>query len=311
MASIRKRLEQRQKLYAQIRQFFAERAVLEVQTPVLSRFGTTDPAIESFSVHFQDQQRWLRTSPEFCMKRLLAMGCGSIFELGPVFRVDEQSARHSAEFTMLEWYRVGLDELGLRVEVEQLLQELAMSFGRVLPKAVTLSFRSLFEKYAGLDPFDASDQSLRASLDSFGMVSALERDQLLDAIRALVIEPKLRGLLLWVTDFPPSQAALAKLKAGTPPTAARFELYLDGIELANGYQELTEAAEQRRRFTHDLAIRRARKQPMVAFDSELIRALASGMPECSGIALGADRLLMWLVQAAHIDEVLSLSFTQA
>lgn len=309
-------LRARQRLNQVIRGFFAARDVLEVETPILSMAGTTDPAIESFVADYRfaadPGPRWLRTSPEFFHKRLLAAGSGAIYELGKVFRNGELSPRHNPEFTLLEWYRPGFDEVALRTEIVALLEACAEAFDRTLPVIETLSFVQLFERHTGLDPLRASDASIAQRTAPLGVVGDLDRDARLDLLRSLVIEPALDPAgAVFVTDFPASQAALARLKPGDPPTAARFELYLGRLELANGYHELADAAEQRRRFTVDARLRQQRGQPAVAADEHFLAALAAGMPDCSGVALGVDRLLCWLLGAPDLKAVLPFPFPLA
>lgn len=309
-------LHARQRLNQCIRAFFAARDVLEVETPILSMAGTTDPSIESFVTQYQyaadPGPRWLRTSPEFFHKRLLAAGSGAIYELGKVFRNGELGPRHNPEFTMLEWYRPGFDESTLRAEIIDLLHSCAAAFDRKLPPVESLSFAQLFQRHADLDPFLASTEQLVARAASLGAVGDLDRDAALDLLRSLVIEPALDPeSALFVTDFPPSQAALARLKPGHPPTAARFELYLGRLELANGYHELTDADEQRRRFAVDAQVRHQRAQPAVAIDEHFLAALAAGLPDCSGVALGVDRLLCWLLGVVALDTALPFAFPVA
>lgn len=309
-------LRARQRLNHCIRTFFAERAVLEVETPILSVAGTTDPSIESFVTHYQfaagPGPRWLRTSPEFFHKRLLAAGSGAIYELGKVFRNGELGPRHNPEFTLLEWYRPDFDESALRAEIIDLLHSCAAAFGRELPAVESLSFAQLFQRHAGIDPFLASVKQLRARCADLGAVGELDRDACLDLLRSLVIEPALDPAgAVFVTDFPPSQAALARLKSGNPQTAARFELYLGRLELANGYHELADAREQRRRFANDVEVRGQRRQPAVAIDEHFLAALSAGLPDCSGVALGVDRLLCWLLGVATLDGALPFPFPVA
>lgn len=309
-------LRARQLLNCCIRSFFAGRGVLEVETPILSVAGTTDPAIESFVTDYgfaaDPGPRWLRTSPEFFHKRLLSAGSGPIYELGKVFRNGEYGPRHNPEFTLLEWYRPGFGEVELRAEVVDLLEACAAAFDRVLPAIETLSFRELFQRHAGFDPFTVSGVELAQRVATLGFVGELDHDAALDLLRSLVIEPALdpRGAV-FVTDFPVAQAALARIKAGSPPTAARFELYLGRFELANGYHELADADEQARRFAADATTRVARGQPVVQPDQAFLRALASGLPDCSGVALGVDRLLLWLTGSVSLSEVLSFDFGRA
>lgn len=316
--TLRERLGQRARLLAEVRRFFAERDVLEVTTPVLSQAGNSDPNIDSFVTRYHGPQRggpparWLRTSPEFFHKRLLAAGSGDVFEIASVFRDGECGPRHNPEFSLLEWYRIGFDHHRLMDEVEALVRGVALAFGRKLDGCERLSFQDCYRRYSGLDPLTAPLAVLDAALARFSInLDGLRRDDRLDLIRTHVIEPQLApGQILFVHDFPASQAALAQISARDPRVAERFELYLGQVEVANGYHELGDADEQRRRFEHDLALRRSRNSSEPALDERLLQALPQ-MPDCAGVALGIERLHQWLVGAAHIDEVLAFPFAQA
>jgi len=310
--NIQSLLGTRAKLFRSLRDFFADKGVLEVATPILARSGTTDPAIESFRTESTPDQAgtWLRTSPEFFHKRLLAAGSGPIYELGPVFRSGELGARHNPEFTMLEWYRPGFDEAKLIAEVLELVAQVARALGANLPPVMRMSYRELYQRYAELDPFTCKLAALNARCAQLGCMGELEFDEALDLIRSLEIEPQLRGLFLVLTDFPPAQAALAQIKDGSPPTAARFELYLDGLELANGYHELTDPIEQARRFQADLQLRSMRGKVHVPPDQHFLAALKEGLPDCSGVAMGVDRLLLALTGKTRLAEVLPFPFEQ-
>lgn len=316
---MRPRLEARARLLAAIRRFFAARGVLEVQTPILSAAGTTDPNIESFRTEFHGPEaagaprRWLRTSPEFFHKRLLAAGSGPIYELGQVFRDGEFGRHHNPEFTLLEWYRPGFDLDALMDEVRALVEDLARSFDRRPPYWRRMSYAELYAEYAGIDVWQASDAELRDRLGRHAPLGdGLERDDWLDLIRTLLIEPRLDPDLAVLLDrFPASQAALARIDPGPPATAARFELYLGRLEIANGYHELTSAAEQRGRFRADAARRRRRGQVDVPADGRFLAALEQGLPDCCGVAVGVDRLLLWLIGAERLADVLEFPFDQA
>jgi lysyl-tRNA synthetase class 2 len=315
---MREQLLLRARLNHCVRDFFAARDVLEVETPILSVAGTTDPVIESFVTHYAygdqalDGPRWLRTSPEFFHKRLLAAGSGAIYELGRVFRNGELSARHNPEFSLLEWYRPGFGECELMAEVEALVGACATAFGRVLPVVERLSFAELFRRHAGLDPFVVSDSDLAHYVERLGLIGQLDRDAALDMLRTHVIEPALDPqAALFVTDFPVTQAALARIKLGDPPTAARFEMYLGRLELANGYHELSNSMEQRTRFAADVRRRYELGQPVVGVDQHFLAALDAGLPDCSGVALGVDRLLMWLLGSSRIEDVLAFGFARS
>jgi lysyl-tRNA synthetase class 2 len=304
----------RARLYALVRAFFADRNVLEVETPILSHAGNTDRNIQSFSTRFAGRSdAWLRTSPEFALKRLLAAGVGDCYELGRVFRDGEAGRRHNPEFTMLEWYRVGWDHRALIDEVAGLLQAaLALVDRRVAVEK--LSYRELFVARAGVDPFEATTAQLHDALADFGVCTdGLSRDDWLNLILTQRIEPALDpDTLTFVYDFPPSQAALARIRyESRPAVAERFEAYLGSIELANGYHELTDAAEQQQRFLADQLARAERGDRVPPLDTRLIDALAHGLPACAGVALGVERLLMALLRTREIADVLAFPFDRA
>ncbi|MBD3609465.1 MAG: EF-P lysine aminoacylase GenX [Gammaproteobacteria bacterium] len=308
-------LQLRADILAQIREFFAHRSVLEVETPILSHSGTTDPHIESFRTA-EEETRYLHTSPEFAMKRLLAAGSGSIYQICKVFRQEEEGARHNPEFTMLEWYRPEMDMEGLINEVDELVRLLLQAH---LPLANTrrFSYIEAFAQFVGVHPLKAEVSQLAAAALQHDIHIEMssdesERDNWLDLLMALVVEPALpRGGPVFIYNYPASQASLAKLDQTDPRLARRFELYLDGLELANGFDELTDADEQARRFAHDRQTRKKNGQPDVPVDHHLIAALEHGMPTCSGVALGLDRLLMLALKAKHIDEALAFSSERA
>ncbi|WP_240125185.1 EF-P lysine aminoacylase EpmA [Thermomonas alba] len=300
------------------REFFHARGVLEVETPVLSRAGNTEPNIASFALEFcgrtdgAPRTRWLRTSPEFALKRLLAAGIGDCYELGRVFRDGEAGGRHNPEFTMLEWYRVGWDHLRLLDETVALVREALALVGRTATLRVT-TFRDLYRDRLGLDPFTADAGELHAALGDVVIDPAgLNRDDWLDLLMTHRLQPAFDAdTLLAVHDWPASQAALARIREGDPPVAERFELYLGSLELANGYHELLDAGEQRARFERDGRVRAARGLPAVPMDQALLAALANGLPECAGVALGVDRLLMALLRTDRIADVLAFDFARA
>jgi lysyl-tRNA synthetase class 2 len=311
-------LRLRARLNAAIRAFFAERGVLEVETPVLSRAGNTDPNIASFDLEFSGRtdgaprSRWLRTSPEFPLKRLLAAGVGDCYELGRVFRDGEAGGRHNPEFTMLEWYRVGFDHRQLMEETAQLVQDALALVGRTAI-FVTTSYRALYRDRLGLDPMEADEATLRAVLGDVVIdPEGLVRDDWLDLLMTHRLQPAFPAdQLLAVYDYPASQSALARIREGTPPAAERFELYLGPLELANGYHELRDATEQRARFERDVAVRRERGRPAPPIDEALLAALRHGLPACAGVALGVDRLLMAMSGTDRIADVLAFDFTRA
>jgi len=303
---------------ALFRLYFAERDVLEVETPILSEAGNTEPNIESFTTTFTGHSdagartRWMRTSPEYPLKRLLAAGVGDCYELGRVFRNGEAGGRHNPEFTMLEWYRVGWDHLQLIDETVELVQR-ALALIRRQAEVVSLTYRELFLQGLSLDPFTASDQELQAPL-STQLIDGrgLTRDDWLDLLITHLLQPGFPvDRITVVRDWPASQSALARIRPGDPPLAERFELYLGHHELANGYHELTDAHEQRQRFHRDLAVREARIVSLPPLDERMLSALSGGMPACAGVALGVDRLLMAMLDTEQIADVLAFAFNEA
>lgn len=313
-------LHLRAELLGRIRAFFAARAVLEVDTPALSRAAVTDPALASFAVDWHGPQPgrlWLQTSPEFAMKRLLAAGSGPIWQLAKVFRDGEAGRRHNPEFSLLEWYRPGFDHHALMGEVAALAVCLLADR---LPLAETerIPYRTAFLRHAGVDPFTADVPMLRAACSRLGVspppgMPATDIDPWLDLLLTHCVEPQLgRGRLCFLYDYPPSQAALARIRRDeSPPVGSRFELYLGGVELANGFHELGEATEQRARFDADNRARHVAGLTPMPVDAALLAALASGLPDCAGVALGFDRLLMLALGAASLDAVLAFPFDRA
>jgi len=300
-------VESRAELLAAIRAWFARRNVLEVETPVLSRFGNTDPNIRSL-VTESTSKRYLRTSPEYAMKRLLAAGFGDIYELGRVFRAGEKGRFHNPEFTMLEWYRRGLSYLELADEVVELIRHCGNGQFDGWP-AQRVSYRDAFLAHTGLDPAFCTESDLSQAAQERGIhAGPLAQQEWLDLLLNQVVEPNLPGETITIIhDFLPEQAALARIRPGDPPLAERFEVYLGQLELANGYQELTDGAEQLRRFDREATLRKARGEEAAPLDAGLIEALRHGLPECSGVALGVDRLLMSILKLDHIDAVLAFS----
>ena len=303
---------------ALFRLYFAERDVLEVETPILSEAGNTEPNIESFTTHFTghvdagSRLRWMRTSPEFALKRLLAAGVGDCYELGRVFRNGEAGGRHNPEFTMLEWYRLGWNETMLIDETVGLVRQALVLVGREA-SVLSLTYRELFLQGLGLDPFEASDAALQEALSGQRVeAQGLTRDDWLDLLITHRLQPAFPDdRITVVRDWPATQCALARVRPGDPPLAERFELYLGQHELANGYHELTDAEEQARRFQHDLAVRERRILSLPPMDHRLIDALRDGLPACAGVALGVDRLLMALMRTDLISDVLAYDFPRA
>ena len=313
-------LRLRARLNAIAREFFAQRSVLEVETPVLSRGGNSEPNIASFSLEFSGRTdgaprtRWLRTSPEYPMKRLLAAGLGDCYEVGRVFRDGEAGGRHNPEFTMLEWYRVGWDHLRLIEETAELANAALALVGRSASLRV-VRYRDLYRDAFGIDPFAAGAEELRGALGDVRIdPEGLGRDDWLDLLMTHRLQPGFAGNeLLAVVDWPASQCALARLRddGDGHPVAERFELYLGQVELANGYHELVDANEQRARFARDMERRRARGDAEPPLDEAFLAALDAGLPDCAGVALGMDRLLMAMLGTPRIADVLAFDFAHA
>ncbi|MBE0488313.1 MAG: EF-P lysine aminoacylase GenX [Halomonas sp.] len=311
-------LRERARLLADVRAFFAQREVLEVETPVLGHGGSTDLHLASLSAEATTpagrERLWLQTSPEFAMKRLLAAGSGPIFQLAHCFRDGEVGRRHNLEFTMLEWYRPGLSLDGLIEEtVELVCRVLGRELGDEAGPLRRHRYRELFREHLAIDPFTTPLAELRRLAGERGGLSmaGAPRDDCLDLLMSLAIEPHLgREGIEVVVDYPASQAALARRHRDPEDgewVASRFELYLEGLELANGYDELTDAAEQAARFAEDNAARRAAGLPEVDIDARLLAALAQGMPEGSGVALGIDRLIQLSLGKSSVAEVMAFA----
>lgn len=296
-------------MLARIRAFFAARGVLEVDTPALSPAAPTDPALESIAADVArlGGARYLHTSPEFAMKRLLADGIGDIYQVCRVFRDGEIGRWHQPEFTMLEWYRLGFDDVRLMDEVEALVRDAASGDASGWP-ARRITYREAFEDALGVDPLErADDVDARLRERGIDVPPGLDTDGVLDLAFAAVVMPALpRKTWIFIHDYPASQAALARLKPGTP-VAARFELFAEGIELANGWAELTDPVEQRRRFDADQAVRRRRGLPLRPIDDAFLAALERGLPECAGVALGFDRLVAVAAGLPTISATLALA----
>jgi lysyl-tRNA synthetase class 2 len=311
-------LHQRAELYQAIRSFFVEKGVLEVDTPLLSSSASCDANLDSFSTllakgSLVEQQYYLQTSPEFSMKRLLASGSGSIFQIAKSFRQGESGRFHNPEFTLLEWYRVGFSMSEL---IEEVVELLMLSFNENLAFR-TVSYAQLFEQMTGLNPHNASLEELFTYAEKQGNPEASHicGDSLangLDYVFSQYIQPKLKkGLIYIVTDYPACMAMLAKLSDEIPQTAKRFEVYFNNVELANGYEELTDASIQKQRFHEDLAEREKLGLERVPMDENLIAALEAGMPCCAGVALGLDRLLMLMTGSSSINDVLTFPINRA
>lgn len=303
-------IKARANLYNQIRSFFSKKTVLEIETPLLSLSTIPDPNIHSLTTTLFDQQYYLQTSPEFAMKRLLAAGSGDIFQICKAFRNDEVGSQHNPEFTLLEWYRLGFDHHQLMAEIDELLQVILKT-----SPANYITYQQLFIKYLDIDPLRANEKSLKGHIKAlninFDNLEALDKDNCLHLLMSHSIEPLLKELKepLFVYDFPLSQGALAKQSITNPLVAERFEVYVKGVELANGFHELTDAKEQRARFIADNKKRQQENLPVIPLDENFLKALES-LPACAGVALGLDRLLMLLLKEDDIRNLLSFPMVQ-
>ena len=290
----------RARLYAGVREFFKSRDVLEVQTPAIHPTTVTDPHIDSVKVACNGQSQFLHTSPEYAMKGLLAsLGC-DIYQLCRVFRDGESGRFHHTEFTMLEWYRLHWSYRDLMEEVDALVRHL-LSGSFPLQASRFIGFQEVFLQYCGLDPWSAGREDYRGACRQAGL--SLPARWSVDAYQALLLDHVIatrlpRDRLVFVYDFPPAQASLARIN--DRQRAERFELYAGGLELANGYQELVDASEQRRRFEADNRKREALGKEVLEPDPALIAALERGLPDCAGVAVGMDRLLML---ATGVDDI--------
>ena len=308
-------LRVRARIVAQIRAFFAGRKILEVETPLLASAPVTDLHLHALSCRYrgpgadEGRELYLQTSPEFAMKRLLAAGSGAVYQICKAVRNGETGSMHNPEFTILEWYRPGWNHTRLMDEVDELLQlVLGTSPGD------RLTYATVFKDHAKIDPFSAIDAELVSRVERLGVVEpgVLDRDDLLNLVLTHVVEPQLgRGRPAFVHDYPASQASLARIRPGDPPVAERFEVFSEGVELANGYHELTDPAEQRRRFEADNTARKAAGFPVVPIDERLLGAIEHGLPDCAGVALGVDRLVMLAAGARGISDVMAFPIDRA
>jgi len=312
-------LRRRASMLAELRAFFAERDVLEVETPLLCTETTLDLHLDSLGCEveapgFPNRRMYLQTSPELAMKRLLAAGSGSVFQVCKAFRGGERGRWHNTEFTILEWYRVGWDHVRLMREVVALIETLLAGSHR-LQEAVYASYAELMQRHAGLDPHDTPNRHLRRTLERCSSVQDacdLDRDDLLSRLFALKVEPTFSpDRVTIVFDYPASQAAMARIGTRDPRTAERFEAFVGPIELANGYGELTDPREQRQRLEHDLIKRRESGRPEPPMPCRFLAALANGLPRCAGVALGFDRLLGLDLGARRIDDLIAFPVERA
>lgn len=310
-------LLKRAAIMAEIRRFFADRCVLEVETPCMSQATVTDIHLFPFKTRFvgpghsQGLDLYLMTSPEYHMKRLLAAGCGPVFQLCRSFRNEEMGRHHNPEFTMLEWYRPHYDMYRLMNEVDDLLQQVLEC-----QPAESLSYQQAFLRHLEIDPLSADKTQLReaaARLDLSNIADTEEdRDTLLQLLFTMGVEPHIgKERPAFIYHFPASQAALAQISTEDHRVAERFEVYFKGIELANGFHELTDAREQRQRFEQDNRKRAARGLEQQPVDDNLLRALEAGLPDCSGVALGVDRLIMLALGAESLSEVIAFTVDRA
>ena len=317
-------LRRRADLIARVRDFFRGRDVLEVETPRLCASGVVDVHLEPLRVPGSapgGEDMFLMTSPEHSHKRLLAAGSGAIFEICRAFRGGERGPRHNPEFTLLEWYRPAWNHLQLMDEVEALILHVLAGTAAVAALRdgpfARVTYREAFERSLGLDPFMASDADLAAAavaaaVDVPDGMAGADRDAWLDLLLVTCVEPTLgNGSPTFLLDYPASQAALARLRPTDPPVAERFELYIDGVELANGYHELTDPGEQRSRFEAANEGRRRQGKAVLPIDERFLEALEVGLPACAGVAIGLDRVVMLATGASTIDEVIAFPFEQA
>ena len=307
-------LRRRAAALADTREFFRMRNVLEVETPAMVNAPVSDVNLGSVQalVPGRTAPLFLHTSPEYAMKRLIAAGIGDCYQICRVFRGNERGRQHNPEFTMVEWYRLGFS-------LEDLMRDVADLVRRLLKADLPLeflSYRDAVRQYAGLDPLEADDTQLRRAAQALGLGAAhadrAGRDELLDLIVGAQVGPALGAQsLTFVHGYPASQAALARLDPADGRLALRFELYYRGVELANGYHELVDGTEQRLRFAADQENRAARGLPYFKLDANLLAALEAGLPDCAGVALGFDRVLMLALGATSIDEVLAFPVERA
>jgi len=305
-------LRLRARLVALIREFFAERGVLEVETPSMAGAGVSDVHIASLATSCHaGGQLYLQTSPEFAMKRLLAAGSGPIYQVCRAFRDRESGRLHNPEFTLLEWYRPGFDH-------HQLIDELETLMNRLLgPAGPTrrLTYRDAFVEHGGVDAFEASTDALLARAVGSGLQltgeKLAERGMLLDFLFSHSVQPALGNGRVYVYDYPASQAELARVRASQPPVAERFELFVNGVEIANGYHELANADEQRERFAADGCARKRLGLDQMPVDERLLAALGHGLPDCAGVAVGLDRLIMIAAGETSIEAVMAFPVTRA
>ncbi len=312
-------LKRRAEIIATIREFFRLRHVIEVETPVLSQGTVTDPYLTSLTSTYllpgtkDPATLYLQTSPEYAMKRLLAAGSGAIYQISKAFRDDRLSTQHNPEFTLLEWYRPGFSHHDLMIEIDGLLRKILQC-----ESAQCFHYGELFQQYCAIDPYQTSVTELKNCAELHGLVihhaeTILDITTWLQLLMSELIEPHLgfNQRPAFVIDFPSAQAALARINPGPPPTAERFEVYWQGMELANGFHELLDPTEQRRRLMADNAYRIANDLSEIPLDERFLAALEHGLPACSGVALGIDRLMMAALGHKRIQDVMPFPVDRA
>ncbi len=308
-------LRERAHILQRIREFFVARNVLEVETPLLSHATVTDPFIQSMIVSVDTKEKkptyFLQTSPEYAMKRLLAAGSGDIYQITKAFRQDESGRFHNPEFTMLEWYRLEFDHHDLMNEMDALLQLILKT-----PPAEKKTYAEIFSAYLTINPHAATLAELMACAQKNNIICNAQeindRDTWLQLLMSHCIEPHLgKEQPCFIYDFPASQAALARIQATEPPVASRFEVYFRGIELANGFHELQHVAEQRKRFEKNVAARKQLGLNIIPIDEYFLAALTHGLPDCAGVAVGIDRLIMLATGSEQLAHVISFDFARA
>lgn len=300
----------RAQLLAEIRKFFADRCVLEVETPLLAPYTVTEPNIESFSVDYHDKTFFLQTSPEYAMKRLLAAGSGPIYQICKSFRQEEAGIHHNPEFSMLEWYRPGFTHLDL---IEECVELFSLLLKKQIENTRVHTYAELFINYLGFNTQECDleqvHQAISKSEINIDLNQIADIDTGLNLLMSLCIEPKFStNTLIIIKDYPASQAALAKISLDNPKVACRFEIFFNGLELANGFYELQDANIQKIRFERDNLLRQNRQQDTREIDSNLLAALESGLPDCSGVAVGLDRVLMCQQEINNIKNVINFPF---
>lgn len=302
----------RARIFQTTRTFFAKRDVLEVETPLLCQHTVTNPHIDSITTQLNDQQFYLQTSPEYAMKRLLAANSGPIYQICKAFRAGEVGRHHNPEFTLLEWYRPGYDHHALIQELDELLQTLLQT-----EPGQTITYHDVFKSFLDINPYTVTINELHQTLLNHNIeppesLSKADIDSWLDLTLSHLIQPKLGiNKPVYVYDYPASQAALAKRKQQPPHDAERFECFYKGLELANGFHELNDAKEQRKRFEQEQIARKNLGKPAIALDERLLAALEAGMPHCAGVAVGMDRLIMIAASAATLSDIVSFSISSA